>query len=202
MNNYSAKKGRSHFQRFFLITCLLSIALLPVALADIGVGLSPAKRIYNVEGGQVVDDTYTVYNTGDGDLLASISADGVIAQFVTIDASSLLVKPEPNPHTLPIKNGQTFHVRYKIPTGWSPQTYTGNIVASGGRAPGSTLGGSVSVAMQVEIYAKPTRYFWNRITPNQWMLIGGVLIFIVLFFGSRRYMKKRGIHLRFIRDRR
>ncbi|MBI5391835.1 hypothetical protein HZB00_02415 [Candidatus Woesearchaeota archaeon] len=188
--------------RFSLFCVLLLLLSIPFAAADIGIGLSPAKRVFhNIEGGQTIEETYTVYNTGDGPINANLGADGAIASFVTVIPKAVYVEPEPQPHSLPIKNGKQFTVRYKVPTGWEAKLYTGQIVASGGAA-GGTLGGNVAVAMVVELYSIPTKYFWNRISKEQYLLTGSIFLFLMLLLLTLVYMRRKGIQIQLVKSRR
>ncbi|MBI5391904.1 hypothetical protein HZB00_02790 [Candidatus Woesearchaeota archaeon] len=169
--------------------------LLPIATANIGIGVSPAKRIIlHVEGGNIIEENYLVYNTGDGPITANLGLEGMISNFTTVTSSSLYVEPEPQPLELPIKNGKHFKAIYHIPPSNKAQVYTGKIIASGGSA-GGTLGGNVAVAMQVEIYSSATQHLWSYITKKQIIITAIILLFVVLLLLLRIYMRRKGIRI-------
>src|SRR3989338_9394761 len=174
---------------------VLLVALIAVisVYADVGVGVSPSKTVIQVEGGEVHELTLLVFNSGDDPLEITLSTEGNIASFTTVETKKILVDPEPKPHELPIKNGKEVKVRMKPPATSKPVTYTGTINAVGSVATGQQFGGSVGVATQIEVQVTPSKSFWAFVTTTH-LLIGAILLVLLALF---LLLRRMGLHIRF-----
>lgn len=181
------------------VVCLLLAS--PFAQAAVGLGLSPSRIEHIIEGGTEQEETYSVYNVGTNDVLVRFSTEGEIAPYATVTTQDLLVKPEPQPHKLPLTNAQKFTVRYRPPPTSKPKLLTGGIVATAGPPPGAQFGGNIAIAMGVKVYVGRTTRFWDYITRTHIIVGSSMLGFILLILGVVQFMKKKHIRIRIERGK-
>jgi len=161
-----------------LIIIIISIIVSSTVYAAVGVGVSPSKMRFQVEGGKTQRMELLLYNTGDYDLELGVKLEGDIAEIATATPEKVTVKPEPKPHEMPIKNGKKVTITFTPPATRRTKTYTGKIAASG-TPKGVQLGGSVGVASLVEMIVTPTPSILAFITPIH-ILVAGIIIGLII----------------------
>ena len=161
--------------------------------ADVGVGISPSKIVLTLEGGKAQELDLLAFNSGDDLLEVSLTADGEIAPFTTIDLQKVIMEPEPKPHKLPIKNGKPFKVIIRPPSKSVITKYTGVIAVTGSPTGDSQFGGSVSVAAQIELTVTPPKSFLSYITTTHLLIAGIIVLIIIAVF----LLKKAGLKFSF-----
>lgn len=182
-------------KRKILITfsvVLIFLIALKISIAAVGVGISPTKVIFQVEGGKNQVLELLVYNTGDSPMEVKLTADDNLASITNIRPSSMIITPEPIPHEFPIKNGRKFVVEFTPPVTRKDIVYTGSISAIGANAGNSQFGGSVGVATQVELRVTKTRSQLDFITAQQ-IIIGSLIVLIIIII---ILIKKAGFRLK------
>jgi hypothetical protein len=150
-------------KRLFGAIFLSVMILVSLASAEVGLGVSPSKIRLAVNGGESQEIEMLVFNSGDNPLDVQLVAEGDIAKYVEITpAGTISLEPEPKPHALPIKNGKTFIIKFNPPMTFTTKTLTGKISAVGSPTAEMQFGGSIGVAMQVELIVSPsgTGYIW------------------------------------------
>lgn len=173
-------------KKAFLLTAIFLVLAVSMLDASVGIGVSPSKSVLQVESGTTQTAELLVFNSGDAPMQITLTADGDIAQFTTIEPSNYTILPEPMPHTLPIKNGRTFTVTFKPPASSEKKTYLGMLSAVGNLGQGSTLGGSVSVASQVELQVLPAKSFLDTIPPAYWVYGLALLVVAAVLYKKRK----------------
>ena len=123
-------------QTIAILAIILVALSFQAAYAAVGVGISPSKMVLELESGQTKTVDLLVFNTGDNSMEISMSVEGDIKQFTQITPEKLPVAPEPKPHALPIKNGQSFTITFTAPAGTAAGKYTGTIAAPGSPSTG------------------------------------------------------------------
>ncbi len=167
-------------------TILLIILLSSFASASVGVGISPAKAIFEIEGGQTQELQVLVFNSGDqGPAEIHVEPQGAIASFTTVTPESQIVEQEPE-HQRPIDNGKIFTVKFNPPATNEEKTYTGYIGAFSRPPPGAQFGGNVGVSMTVEIKVTPTKSILDFITTTHILIAAAVVLAILLIIAFRR----------------
>lgn len=162
------------------------LLMMTMASASVGVGISPTKMVLQLEGGKEHQLNLLIFNSGDNDLNIRVHSEGDIAQYVTVDPTSALIKPEPFPHALPIRNGKNFAIMFNAPRVTEPTVITGTFSAVGSPASGSQFGGSVGVAAQVEITVMPGDSFFSRINTSTMIAVGVLVVAIIVFAFYRK----------------
>jgi ABC-type sugar transport system permease subunit len=180
---------------FFLLFAALCLFSTLVS-ASVGMGISPSRTEYRIEGGKTLETTYMVYNTGTDDLIARFSADGDIKPYVQFVEKDVYLQKEEDITKFPPPNAKRFTVRYTPPTTSKSKRITGFVVASGGPGAGSTLGGNVAVAMRVDILIEPTKRFWDYITNTQWIVGSSILAVLFISILLVTIARKKGISLK------
>jgi hypothetical protein len=175
------------FKIFCLAFFLLSFAF---ASAAVGVGVSPSKINLEVEAGKVQMLEFLVFNIGDKPINISLKADGDISQFTIVEPVTLMIQPEPTPHELPIKNGQTFRVEFVPKKSMIGKSYSGTIVAIGGSGSTSQFGGNVGVASQVNIAVVSSK---EKPSVSVSMVIAIVAGLVIIFLIGFLFIKKKNL---------
>lgn len=183
-------------KKTLLLLLVLFILSSPFTLASVGLGISPSRMEHRVEGGKTFETEYLVYNSGTIDIIARFNAEGDITPYVTFEEQDMSLLSEPEPHRFPPVYGKRFKVKYSPPPTSTAHQLTGYIVASGGPAQGSQLGGNVAVAMRMTLNVDKTKRFWNYITPVQWTIGGITAGILLLLFGAYTIARRKGIRLR------
>lgn len=178
-----------------IIFVLIGLLCASLANASVGIGISPSKIVIQVEEGQMQEIGLLVFNSGDKPMEINVASEGDIAAFTEIPQASKVIEPEPSPHSLPIKNGQSFSIKFSPPTTGEQKTYTGVVSASGSPTAGSQFGGSVGVAAEVVLIVKPAAQkplFSSLMTPPVIVaLLVAVLAVAVLLVRNRILSKKK-----------
>lgn len=177
----------------FLVLLAFTLALaacVSQANAAAGVGISPTKIVLRIESGSSQESSVLVFNSGDYPMEITLSSDGEIASFTQITPGKEVIDPEPMPHSLPIKNGKAFVITFSPPATNEAKKYVGSISATGSPG-GGTFGGSVGVAMQVELTvvpapAKPLFGFLTTTHVLMLLVVAAALAAIVFF---KKYRK-------------
>jgi hypothetical protein len=181
-------------QLLLLVTLVLTTLLFALFVAaQVGVGMSPSKIVLEGTSGDVLEQSVLVFNSGDQLMKLRFSADGEIASFTTFSQQELTVEPEPQPHALPIKHGQSFTAQFKLPVSGATKKYSGTISASGGPTAGSQFGGTVGVGALVEIIVHPPASPLAFVT-GQHLLIGVVVVIVILVLV---FLRKAGWKMKF-----
>jgi hypothetical protein len=168
-----------------------------IVSADVGVGISPSKVALQVEGGKTQQLELIVFNTGDNDMKISLIADGDIATFTKIEPLSETIKPEPKPHSLPIKNGKTFVVTFSPGITSSEKKYMGSMSAVGSPSEGSQFGGNVAVASQIELLVSPSSFFANLLSTKNLIILGIIVLIIIIII----LLKRSGFRIEFKKNK-
>ena len=182
-------------KQFLLGMMIVFLVGLVSASSLVGVGVTPSKMELNLVGGETKDIELLVFNTGDGPNEVVLSAEGDIASFVTFEPATAILDPEPMPHTLPIKNGKIFHIKFKAPAEKESKNYVGLISASTLPAKEQGFSGSVGSAVQVKLTVNPPLYLKQIIgvlTLHD-IVLGAAFIPLILsgFLIVRKIKKKR-----------
>lgn len=170
---------------------LAAALALPIGLGAVGVGISPTKLVFDMPAGTAKTVDVLVFNSGDEPMEISLVVEGDIAPFTLVAPPKSTIAPEPTPHLLPIKNGKSFAVSFSPPRSSESRRYSGTISAVGTPSASSQLGGSVGVALQVEMTALPGAKALP-VTPRN-LTIAGVLFALIL---ALLLLKKSGLRLR------
>ncbi len=168
------------------LALVFAVSLIGTVTAGVGVGLSPSKIVMQVEGGKAQEISLLVFNTGDAPLTISLTSEGDIGEFVKVEPESITVDPEPKPEALPIRNGKNFKITITPPKSRELKKYTGTISAIGKPQSGSTLGGSVGVATQVELTVTPPPSIFAFITTTHLIILAIAAVLIALIIWLRK----------------
>ncbi|MCF7910579.1 hypothetical protein K9L16_02820 [Candidatus Pacearchaeota archaeon] len=174
-------KNNISILRFFSLL-LFGILFFSIISAEVGVGISPSKLKFQIIGGSEYEQEITVFNTGTYDSEIFLVAEGDIAGFTEITPKSVVVSPEPKPHELPLKNSQTFLVKFDPPSVAEKTTYSGSLSAVGSGSSDSTFGGKVGVTAQVVIENVPSDSFFSKISQTHVIITCIIIILILIFF--------------------
>ena len=171
---------------------LLAGFIIPLADAEVGVGISPSRAVLQIEGGKTQDLSLLVFDSGDGQIKISMSAEGSIADFTKFNFNNVVLEPEPKPHALPIKNGKNIIATFSPPVTSETKKYVGTIAASGSPAGNSQFGGGVGVAAQIEITVTPTQSVLAFIPPLYFFILLIIILIIAIVF----LLKRAGFELK------
>ncbi len=177
-----------------LPSLLLFILVVNLASASVGVGMNPAKASLVLEGGKTQTMEVTVFNTGDTPLEISLQAEGDIAPYVDFEPKSVVVDPEPVPHTLPVKNGKIFTVKFTPPASSQVVSYSGDIAATAFVSNGNNFPGTVGTAMLVEATVNPPlplKGVLGVLTVQQLVLVAAIIPMILSVFLLIRQSSKK-----------
>lgn len=191
------KKINSLLKLKMIVLILVFLLNIYLVYADVGVGISPSKIVLQIEGGSFKELDLLIFNSGDDAMDISFNIEGEIAKFTTFDQKSILVEPEPKPHTLPIKNGKKLIVKFIPPVSKETKKYIGSISATGTPTSDSQFGGSVGVASQVELIVTPTSSIFEFISFNHLIFIGIFLLLVILIL----VLKKAGLKIKFEKNK-
>lgn len=161
---------------------LLALLSLPAVMGAIGAGLSPDQLNVNATAGQTIERKYTVFNSGDQPELMHVDVTGQLAKFAQLNATSMLVDPEPKPLRAPV-NGKAVKLTIQVPD--LPEL-TGAVVASVQLTPG---GGGVQASSGVLVQISPAKIsFGKYVLAAVSAILIGVAVLLVLL---RRKPKKK-----------
>lgn len=172
-----------------LIILILILINTKFIYADVGVGISPSKIVMQLEEGKTHEVSLLVFNSGDNPLEVTLNSEGEIAKFIDIEPESKIIQPEPSPHSLPIKNGETFIVKFNVPRTGEAKRYIGIISAIGSTNKEAQVGGNVGVATQVELITIPT-----KTTPIfrylAYLIVIGIVFIIIILLKRKKEISK------------
>ncbi len=176
----------------FVALFLVSLNLV-VVMAAVGLGISPSKMVEQIPAGETTSYEFLVFNTGDSPIEVSFIVKGDFVDFTEFSRETLVLEPEPKPHELPIKNGETVIVSFSPPASSKSNEYVGTIAIVGSPSAGSTFGGSVGVSTQVTLKTIPTKSIFSYITTKHLIYFGILVVLIVIFF----LLKRAGMKIEF-----
>jgi hypothetical protein len=172
-------------KKYILLILALTL-ILPFVSANVGVGVSPTKIVMQVESGKQTSIDLLVFNPGDNPLDIRLSGEGDIMKYISLDDKKVSLEPEPQPHALPIRNGQTLPVIFKAPSVHQATTYKGTLSATGTLTEGSQFGGSVGVATQVEITVLPSKSILSYLNNTYTYAVIGVFALVIAVVALKR----------------
>ena len=162
-------------------------------MASVGLGISPSRMIEEIPSGETTQYEFLVFNTGDDLIEVNLVVEGDFVDFTEFSHETLTLEPEPKPHELPIKNGETILVSFTPPASSKSKEYIGSIAIVGSPATGSTFGGSVGVSTRVTLITIPPKSIFSYITTKHLIYSGIIVLLIVIFF----LLKRAGLKIEF-----
>lgn len=170
----------------FLVGIMFLLILTSITSASslVGVGVTPSRLDLELVGGKTQEVELLVFNTGDYPFEIGLSAEGEIASFITFEPTKALIDPEQMPHSLPIKNGKMFKLKFTPPAGES-RTYTGLISATVVNTREQGFSGSVGSAVYVSAHVSKPFYLksiFGLITIQQLVLVLGIIPLVLSGF--------------------